>query len=91
MAGQFELRGTPPFPISTPRTFDELVKAFEYLQHAIRDQHTEVASRVESMITVGPIASRPTADGTYRFYFADDEVPPVMYFDDGIWNAMNAT
>lgn len=88
MADQHLLQRTPAFPSRVPVSLAELQAWALELQQAIRDQHLSLADRLQGLITVGTLAQRPAADGTFRFYFATDEAPPKLYFDDGIWNVI---
>lgn len=91
MADQHRLPLYPSFAPPPAGTPPEVARVIEQTQQSMRDLHRTLAERIESLITVGTIAQRPPADGSFRFYFATDETPPVLYFDDGIWNAANAT
>lgn len=91
MADQFRLPLEPRFPPIPPSFPPDLRAWAQTQQDAVRDYLRIVADRTENLVTMGPIADRPAANGSLRFYFADDESPPVLYFDDGTWNATNAT
>jgi len=85
MADQFLLPPPrlPAVPASVPPEMRPWILA---LYRSIEDLYYELVHRSENLITVDVFANRPAADGTYRFYFANDT--NVLYFDDGAWNAI---
>ena len=88
---QFLLDLSPIFPQPPKNLPPEVAQWFQQLQDTIDSQYRVLADRVESLVMTDTIANRPTANGTFRFYLSSDESPPVMYFDDGTWRALNAT
>ena len=90
--GQFRSERLLMFPARLPMSPEEIPQWAQSIQNVIQNQIYELlATRMQEYITVGDLADRPSPDGTLRFYFAQDESPPVMYFDDGSWHALNAT
>lgn len=88
MADQNKLPLSPEFPPRLPFAPEEANFWREEIQESIRRQYRVLADRIEGLITVGVLADRPAADGSLRLYFATDDAPPTMYFDDGTWHAI---
>lgn len=57
-------------------------------QRTIEQLYEAIARRAEDMIHVDLIANRPTATGSYRFFFATDT--DALSFDDGTWHTIGS-
>lgn len=88
MADQFRLPPSPYFPARLPARPEEMMQWAETMQETIRQLYRLLADRHENVLTGGLLADRPAADGTIRFYFATDDSPPTLYYDNGTWNAV---
>jgi hypothetical protein len=85
MADQF--RHNPPHLPNMPTAMPEELRPWVLsLYRDIERMYRDLAQRSENLITVDVFANRPAADGSYRFYFANDT--NALYFDDGTWNAI---
>ena len=88
MAEQFILPFTLrllPVPRDGP---PEWIAWAQQTNNILIDEYQVLRERIETLLTVGVIADRPAAAGTFVFYFSTDEAPNVLYFDDGAWNAV---
>lgn len=69
-----------PFSPFLPSSKDEYTRA---LNDAIANAYRTLANRLEEVIIQDTFANRPVANGTRRFFFAEDT--NTLYFDDGAW------
>lgn len=88
MADQYRLP-PPLFPPRTPQTEQEMPQWAKAIQDSIRNLYQTLANRLEGLVTVGLIADRPPANGSFRFYLALDT--KTLYFDDGVWSSFEGT
>ena len=85
MAEQFFFDRTLRLP-TIPDGPPEWVSWARVLQAVLIGEHQLLTDRIREIITVGVIADRPAANGTFRFYFSTDATPEKLYLDNGTWH-----